>query len=140
MRRPCARHPHEDAGSDDDASSAVANELVARKSFEYLVIRGNERSSILMVVRANVASSRECWHWERRLEGVDKRRIRYSRCMVGKVVLDKSVGHFGKEICIMAVHMHNKLANNMWPDKLTGFLTLCHKLCVKHSVDVLMGN
>ena len=39
--------------------------------------------------------------------------------MVGKVVLGKSVGHFGKEMCIMAVHMHNKLANNIWSDKLT---------------------
>ena len=34
--------PHEDAGKDDDTSSAVADELVARKSFEYLVIRCNE--------------------------------------------------------------------------------------------------
>ena len=50
------------------------------------------------------------------------------------------VGHFGKEICIMAVHMHNKLANNIWPDKLTEFWAWCHKLCVKHSVDVLVGD
>ena len=62
--------------------------------------------------------------WERRLEGVDKGRIWYSRCMVGKVVLDKSVGHFGTEICIMAVHMHNKLAKDMRPDKLTEFLDM----------------
>ena len=86
--------PHEDAGKDDDASSAVADELVARKSVEYLVIRCNKRSSILRVARANVANSLECSHWERRLEGVDERRICYSRCMVGRVVLDKSVGHF----------------------------------------------
>ena len=39
--------PHEDAGKDDDASSAVADELVARTSFEYRVILWNERSSIL---------------------------------------------------------------------------------------------
>ena len=65
----------EDASEDNDTSSAVADELVGRKSFEYLVIRCNERSSILMVVRANVASSLECLHWERRHEGVDNRRI-----------------------------------------------------------------
>ena len=115
--------PRHAAGKDDDASSAVADELVARKSFDYLVIRGNERSSILMVVRANVASSLECLQWECRLEGFGKRRICYSRCMVGKVVLDKSVGHFGKEMCTLAVHMHNKLANNIWPDKVTGLWT-----------------
>ena len=49
--------PHEDASKDDDTSSAAADELAARKSCEYLVVRGNERSSILMAVRANVASS-----------------------------------------------------------------------------------
>ena len=48
--------------------------------------------------------------------------------MVGKVVLGKSVGHFGKEICIMAVRMHNKLANNIWSDNLTEFWTWCPKL------------
>ena len=63
--------PHENARKDNDTSSAVADELDTRKSFEYLVIRGNERSSILMVARANVARSLECLHWERRLEGVD---------------------------------------------------------------------
>jgi hypothetical protein len=55
-------------------------------------------------------------------------RICYSHCMVGKVVLGKSVGHFGKEICILAVHMHNTLANNIWSGKLTEFWTWCHKL------------
>ena len=49
--------PREDASEDNDTSSAVADELATRNSFEYLVIRGNERSSILMAVRANVASS-----------------------------------------------------------------------------------
>ena len=77
-----------------------------------------------MAGRANVASSLECLHWERRHERVNTRRICYSRCMVGKVVLDKNVGHLGKEICIMAVRMHNKLARNMWPGKLTGFLDM----------------
>jgi hypothetical protein len=48
--------------------------------------------------------------------------------MVGKVVLGKSVDHFGKEICIMAVRMHNKLANNIWSGKMTEFWTWCHKL------------
>ena len=60
--------PHEDAGNDDDTSSAVADELVVCKSSEYLVIRSNEISSILMAVHANVSSRFECLRWERRLE------------------------------------------------------------------------
>ena len=44
--------------------------------------------------------------------------------MVAKVVLDQRIGYFGNEIVIMGVHMHNNLANNSWPSKLTGFLDL----------------
>ena len=55
-------------------------------------------------------------------------RICYSHCMVGKVVLGKSADHFGNEICVMAVNIHNKLANNIWSDKLTEYWTWCHKL------------
>ena len=60
--------------------------------------------------------------------------------MVAEVKLDQSIGHFGKEIRIMAVHMHNTLAKGIWKPKLEGIWTWCHALCVKHKVDVLMGD
>ena len=60
--------------------------------------------------------------------------------MVGKVVLDQGIGHLGQEIRIMAVHMHNVLANNQWPATLKGFRDWCHGVCVEHEVDVLMGD
>jgi hypothetical protein len=101
-------------------STASGDGLVARRSFEYLVIRGREQCSILIAVRVNIAKSLECLFWERRYEGEhrnsktgNKHRC-YSRCMVGKVVLGQSIGQFGQEIRIMAVHMHNVLANNQW--------------------------
>jgi hypothetical protein len=60
--------------------------------------------------------------------------------MVAQVVLGQSIGHFGKEICIMGVHMHNNLASNLWPSKLRAFWDWCYGLCVQHKVDVLMGD
>ena len=60
--------------------------------------------------------------------------------MVGKVVLDQGIGHFGQEIRIMAVHMHTVLANSTWPAMLKGFWDWCHGFCVEHEVDVLMGD
>jgi hypothetical protein len=134
------------------ASSAVAVEtststfdaLFARSSVEHLVIRGREEVSLLMVVRLNIAKSLECIYWERRFEGeyTHKRRRKrsYSRGMVGKVILDQSIGHFGEEIRVMVVHMHNVLANDKWPSKLKGFGDWCHGICVEHQVDVLMGD
>ena len=92
-----------------------------------------------MAARVNVAKSLECLHWERRFEGRHKKRLRYSRCMVCKVVLGKSIGHFGTEIVIMVVHMHNVLANNKWPSKLPLFWNWCWDLIVRFDVDVLTG-
>ena len=60
--------------------------------------------------------------------------------MVGNVVLGQHVGHFGNEMCIVAVHMRSHLASNSWPATLPGLWTWCHDLCVKHSVDALMGD
>jgi hypothetical protein len=108
--------------SSTGAQAADADALEGRAEFEYLVIRGREDSSLLMAVRANVARDLECLYWERRFEGVYKEKRRcYSRCMVGKVSLDKTVGHFDKEITIMCIHMHNVLANGHWSSRLVGF-------------------
>jgi hypothetical protein len=91
-------------------------------SSNYLVIRGQEDCSILMAVRVNIASALECLYWERRFEGFYQTETKcYSRYMVAKVTLDQSIGHFGKEVVIMGVHMQNDLANGMWPRGLPGF-------------------
>ena len=128
-------------------STASGDELVARSSFEYLVIRGREQCSILIAVRVNIAKSLKCLFWERRYEGEHRNGSKgnkyrcYSRCMVCKGVLDQSIGHFGQEIRIMAVHMHNILANNHFGvTKLKAFWDWCPEVCVEHGVDVLMGD
>ena len=82
-------------------STASGDELAARSSFEHLVIRGREQCSILIAVRVNIAKSLECLYWERRFEGEHRNKGKnyrcYSRCMVGKVVLDQSIGHFARK-------------------------------------------
>ena len=46
--------------------------------------------------------------------------------MVAKIVLDPSTGHFGKEIRIIAVHVHNTLVNGTWKPELQICWTWCH--------------
>jgi len=46
--------------------------------------------------------------------------------MVAKIELDPSIGHFGKEIRIIAVHMHNTLVNGKWKPELQVTCTWCH--------------
>ena len=132
--------PSPAVAGDPDDSSAVADELASRPGFEYLTIRGREECSILVAVRATMARSLTCLHWERRFEGEEKKKKRYSRCMVCRVVFDKSIGHFGNEMVLMVVHMHNVLANGAWPSKLKGFWNWCWDLCRSCGVDVLMGD
>ena len=61
--------------------------------------------------------------------------------MVAEISLDQSVGGFGKEIRVMAVHMHNELANGLkWKTAYTQFWARCYDLCKTHNVDVLMGD
>ena len=46
--------------------------------------------------------------------------------MVAKIELGSSIGHFGKEIRTIAVHMHNTLVNGKWKPELQVFWTWCH--------------
>ena len=43
--------------------------------------------------------------------------------MVAKIELDPSIGHFGKEIRIIAVHMHNTFVNGKWKPELQFYWT-----------------
>ena len=58
--------------------------------------------------------------------------------MVAKVEFDPGIDQFGKEIRIIAVHMHNTLVNGKWKPELQQAWAWCHALCVKHNVDVVM--
>ena len=51
------------------ADASEMDELEKRPAFQYMTIRGRERSSILVAVRVNVAKSLECLYWERREKG-----------------------------------------------------------------------
>jgi len=61
--------------------------------------------------------------------------------MVAEISLDQSVGGFGKEIRVIAVHMHHELANGgKWKTAYNQFWDCCYYLCKTHNVDLLMGD
>jgi hypothetical protein len=133
-------------------ANAVADALALRPEYEYLVCRGQDPDPTLMiVVRSNMAKSIKRLQFERLVAGKTKAikdgdkvkevKTCYSRCMVAEISLDQSVGGFGKEIRVMAVHMHNELANGgKWKTAYTQFWARCYDLCKTHNVDVLMGD
>ncbi len=57
----------------------------------------------------------------KRRSGVGKMADAYTRCMVAKVDTYTNVGFMGKTHNVIAIHVHNHLANNKWPKKLQAF-------------------
>ena len=126
--------------------TAPQGRLESRDGFAYLTLRGCEESSILLGIRSNTGNSLEVLFWERRREGTYKCRggkkmaEAYTRCMVAKVDTNTNVGSMGKTHNVMAIHVHNHLANNKWPSKLTTFWPWLLDICLKYDVKVLMGD
>ena len=133
------------AGSTGD-ESARQGDLESRNGFAYLTLRGCEESSILLGIRSRTGNSLELLFWERRREGTyrrssggGKKAEAYTRCMVAKVGTNTNVGFIGKTHNVMAIHLHNHLANNKWPKKLQAFWTWLMEKLVRFDVNILMG-
>ena len=113
------------------AADAQEEHFDNRQGYEYLTLRGNEESSVLIGLRKEVGNTLELLNWERRFEGRYKRKggkakgmaNAYSRSMVVNVSMDQSVGFLGKEIRVMIVHLHRHVANNV-----KGFRKNCKEL------------
>ena len=113
---------NETAVADDpqEARSAVADAaspLATRDGFQYMKVRGNEASSVLIGARTRNARSLELILWMRREEGEYKcktktkaahsrKAIAHSRILIVRVNLIHQVGHIGNTIVVMGVHFH----------------------------------
>jgi len=127
--------------------TAPQGSLESRDGFAYLTLRGCEESSILLGIRSRTGNSLELLFWERRREGTyrrssggGKKAEAYTRCMVAKVDTHTNVGFIGKTHNVMAIHLHNHLANNKWPKKLQAFWTWLMEKLVRFDVNILMGD
>ena len=56
------------------AADAQEDRFDNRQGYEYLTLRGNEESSVLIGLRKQVGNTLELLNWERRLEGTYRRR------------------------------------------------------------------
>ncbi len=102
-----------------ESEAAVADEgFKARKAYNYSQGRSCGRrvqSSLLIGVRDTNGCAIEYVHFkkllhkEEKLKGKKKRR--YSRAMVARLELDDCLEHLSKNSNVMAVRVHNKLAN-----------------------------
>ena len=109
-----------------------------RPAFEYLTMRGQEASSVLLGVRANTGRRVELLHWDRLAHGKYRKKTAYSRVLHSRIITDQNIGCVGKSHTVMVIHVHRHLANNVWPTKLKQFWDwLAERLL---TCDVLMGD
>ena len=87
-----------------------------RPRWQHLVLRGDEPKSLLIAARTRVTYKLETLYWHRYNAGVmrssKKTTITYCRVLIVKILLDMPVAHYGRDLVIMLVHMHNNIANN----------------------------
>ena len=134
-----------DQGADGDPHAARGS-LESRHSYQYLTLRGNEESSVLIGIRNTQGNALTLLDWERREEGCYRRKTghgkatAYSRSLIAKIDMDYNVGFLGTSHNVMVVHLHNLLANNKWPNKLAEFWGWLKCKIELWNVKVLMGD
>jgi hypothetical protein len=125
--------------------SAPKHSLESRKGYEYLTLRGDEASSVLVGLRTEIGNSLELLFWKRLYHGQYRTSNRghgraYSRLLIAKVDTDQTIGFLGSSHNLLCMHLHFHLANHKWPKKLEEFWPWFYGLTVKYGVKVLMGD
>ena len=90
------------------AGDPDGNGLEQRPTCEYLVVRGNEESSILVAARVDTAVAVESleYHVSKDFEYTEKGnpKTARSRILAAKATMRQSVGHIGSEIKVIGAH------------------------------------
>ena len=115
-----------------------------RPQFEYITLKGHDKASLVLGLRANTGSAvnlRTCervWHGWYRGRHTEQQRNAFTRSLIGQVKTDYKVGYFGSTHTVQLIQLHRHFARDSWPDQLSKFWDwLALKL---KDVDVLMGD
>ena len=95
-----------------DGMDPPNSDIQHRQLHDYLTLRGDETSSVLLGVRMDTALSLELLCWDRRQEGTyttkgGTQSAAHSRLLIGRVQLRRPVGFLGATIEVAVVHFHN---------------------------------
>ena len=124
--------------------------LEGRPEFEFVTIRGKERSSLCVAARKHVCAGMDLLFWERLVDGTYKSKknaakVAYTRILIVEVRFDSSYAHFGSSVTVCVVHLHRDTAKQNKNGK--GFRAALDKwwpylcdLLLKHGVDILCGD
>jgi len=124
--------------------STQCSGLGSRPERNYMVIRGQEKLSILFAARQDNCNSLECLHFEsyedRRYKHQGKERIARSRLMVCKVDFKQNIGHLGNEIVIAGVHGSRRTMNLQWQEAHKAFFDRLHAQILSKKIQFLCGD
>ena len=134
----------------DSAPAIAGATLDHRAEYQYLTIRGHEKTSLLVGVRANVGSHLRFLYWTRRCDGLYKsptktdrsnKRAAYTRILIVSVTTDLGIAWLGKTHQVMVVHLHNMTAKKTFGQNLLdNHWQQMADLIKKYKVTVLAGD
>ena len=141
------RKPGEGAKSTESVVSRIDKSL-ARPSFEYLTLRGVERSSVLLAVRKHNCEKLELKDFLVKNEGTyqsktgtTKRKLQATtRALIAEVSTNKRVGFLGFKHTVMVAHLHFTVAKGQKKEKKDEFIEWFLSKIIQHDVKVVMGD
>ena len=134
---------------ENDPQLRVGDRMEQRDAPQYLTIRGNEESTLLLGVREGIGNELKLINWERKLEctyhrkskNATSRATAYSRCLIAQVTLDISAGALGTSHVVMVNHVHNNIANaTPNSEKLRAHMAWLADKIKTFKVQVIMGD
>ena len=108
------------------------------------VVRGNEKSTLLIAARKDVATNltmldhevtNDHPYTEKKVE-----KIARSRVLVCQVLFKQNIGHIGNEIVVAGVHGHNRTMKFQWPEVFNKFWDGLANKIRKFNVKFLAGD
>ena len=147
------RAPPDTAVARDAADTAVAETAAerfqGRDACQYLVVRGQEESSVAIAARASVAEELSVTYWKLRDEGSykdkkapDGKRRALTRVLGAEVVLRQPVAFLGDRVKVLCVHFHRMPAKKEkgFTDAYKKFWPYLKEVLTQEKTQVLFGD
>jgi len=115
--------------------------LQHRRDKQWITMKGQEKSgSPLLAVDDRSGGRLELVWWEKKVEGTTKGIKRYSRVLICKVLLEKTVVGLGSSFNVMVLHVHNMLAHEQGEGKRNKYFKWFDAMLEKYDVKVVLGD
>ena len=110
--------------------------LDGRRTCQHFVVRGNDKSAVLIAARTDTVTSLECLFHEifpdHPFTKQGRRKMARSHMLGCRATFKQPIGHLGREVVVFGVHGHYRTMKFEWPRALTAFWDRLARYIVAH--------